>query len=128
MVSLETTFLVDLRRGEPAAVAKAEVLEAARETKAVTPPVAAELFLGAHRFGAEHVERTRDLLASLVWLAMDQEACEEAGRIGAELMARGETLGEADLFIAATSMRHGHRLLTRDRAFARVPGLTVEAY
>ncbi|MFQ6013441.1 MAG: PIN domain-containing protein [Thermoplasmata archaeon] len=128
MVSLETTFLVDLRRGDPAAVAKARELEAAGETKCVTPPVAAELFLGAYRFGTEHVVRTQSLLASLVWLDMDREACEEAGRMGAELLARGEAIGAADLFIAATSKRHGHRLLTRDRAFPRVPGLTVEAY
>ena len=59
---------------------------------------------------------------------MDREACEEAGKIGAELLARGEAIGSADLFIAATSKRHGQRLLTRDRGFARVPGLVVESY
>ena len=59
---------------------------------------------------------------------MDRQACEEAGRIGAELLGRGEMIGSADLFIAATSKRHGQRLLTRDRGFARVPGLTLETY
>lgn len=128
MVSLETTFLVDLRRGDAAAVEKARELEASGEVRAVTPPAAAELLLGAHRFGPERVGRTRELLRSLVWLNMDFEACEEAGRLGAELMRRGESVSSTDLFIAAISKRHGHGVLTRDVAFARIPGLPVERY
>ncbi len=87
MVSLETTFPVDLLNGVDAAVAEAKEL-----------------------------------------LEMDMEACHEAGRIGADLLSRGEAMGSADLFIAAISKRHGQRVLTRDRTFAKVRGLTVETY
>lgn len=128
MVSLETTFLVDLRRGDSVAVAKARQLEASGEVKAVTPPAAAELLIGAFRFGNDHVLRTRQLLEALIWLDMDREACEEVGHLGSELMARGQNIGATNLFIAAISKRHGHTLLTRDSAFARVPGLSVETY
>ncbi len=127
-MSLETTFLVDLRNGVPSAVEKARELDRTGEPKCIAPPAAAELLVGAHRIGGAQVARTRELLDSLVWLDMDREACEEAGRIGAELLARGETIGSADLLIAATSKRHRQRLLTRDRGFARVPGLVVESY
>jgi len=84
--------------------------------------------VGAYRFGGVHLDRTRKLLESLVLLPTDLESCEEAGRMGADLLARGETLGGTDLLIAAISKRHGHRLLTRDRSFARVSGLAVETY
>lgn len=127
-MSLETTFLVDLRSGSPNALAKARDLERTGEPKCITPPAAAELLVGAYRIGGDQVRRTRDLLDSLVWLEMDRESCEEAGKIGAELLSRGEAIGSADLLIAATSKRYGQRLLTRDRGFARVPGLAVESY
>ena len=128
MVSLDTTFLIDLRKGVPAAIAKAAALEASGEPKCVTSPVATELLVGAYRIGGAQLARTRDLLSSLILLETDMQACEEAGRLGAELLARGETLSTPDLLIAATSMRHGQRLLTRDRTFAHVPGLHVETY
>ncbi len=67
-------------------------------------------------------------MGSLQWLEFDQEACRLAGRIGAELIDRGEPLGAGDLLIAAISLRHGQRLITRNRGFARVPGLQVESY
>ncbi|MBI4622738.1 MAG: PIN domain-containing protein [Verrucomicrobia bacterium] len=37
-------------------------------------------------------------------------------------------LGENDLWIAATAMYHGLSLVTRDKAFSRVPGLRVTGY
>lgn len=128
MVSLDTSFLIDLRRGDAAAVAKAKALEEIGELKCVTAPVAAELLVGAHRFGGPHLERTRHLLGSLILLPTDMEACEEAGRMGAQLLARGGTVGGVDLLIAATSKRHGERLLTRDQGFSRIQGLVVETY
>jgi len=52
----------------------------------------------------------------------------EAGRIERELNASGRALGENDVWIAATARAWGMRLLTRDRAFQRVPRLNVVAY
>lgn len=128
VVSLDTTFLVDLRRGDAAAIAKAKALDEAGEPRCIAAPVAAELLIGAHRFGGAQLERTRELLGSLVLLPTDMEACEEAGRIGATLLSRGEMISGIDLLVAAISKRHGQRLLTRDRSLARVPGLAVETY
>lgn len=125
---MDTSFLIDLRKGLPAAVAKAKAIEESGEPRCVTFPVAAELLIGAHRFGGAQLERTRELLGSLLLLETDMESCEEAGRLGAELISRGETMGGVDLLVAAISKRHGQRLLTRDRSFARVPGLAVETY
>ena len=126
--NFDTTFLVDLRRGLPAAVAKARAFDASGEPGCVTPPAAAEFLVAAHRIGGVAMARTRELLGSLIWLEMDRESCEEAGRIGADLVSRGESIGAMDLLIAALSKRHGQRLVTRDQGFARVRGLAVETY
>jgi len=128
LVSLETSFLIDLLRKDPAAVARAQALETSGEPKCVTAPVAAEILIGAALRGGRALDRARELLASLVLLPFDLEACEEAGRLGALLISHGEELSTSDLFIAAITKRHGQRLLTRDQAFARIRGLTVETY
>ena len=49
----------------------------------------------------------------------------EGSRIQRELAQTGHRLGENDAWIAATAKTWGHRLVTRDRAFSRVRGLTV---
>ncbi len=128
VVSLETTFLIDLLNAVPAAASRAKALETKGEARCVTAPAAAELLIGAYYLGGTDLARAGDLIDSLVLLEFDREAYHEAGQIGADLLARGEGLGATDLFIAAITKRHGHRLLTRDRSFARVRGLTVETY
>ncbi len=128
MVSLDSTFLIDLLRQVPSAVERLDRLEAAREPRFVTPPAAAEVLVGAHGFGGRSLLVAEEMLQSLHWLEFDWEACRLAGRIEAGLIVRGEPMGAADLFIAAVTLRHGHRLVTRDRGFARVPGLQVETY
>ncbi len=107
---------------------RARALEESGEPKCVAAPAAAELLTGAYHFGGSHLVRAKELIDSLILLEMDLEASDEAGRIGADLLSRGEALGTADLFIAAISKRHGQRVLTRDRAYAKVRGLTFETY
>ena len=128
MVSLDSTFIIDLLRRVPSAVKLLDRLEADRDPRFVTPPAAAEVMVGAYGFGGKSLRVAESLLKSLQWLEFDWEACQLAGRIEAELIARGEPIGASDLFIAAVSLRHGQRLITRDRGFARVPGLHVETY
>jgi tRNA(fMet)-specific endonuclease VapC len=128
MASLDSTFLIDLLRRVPSAVDRLERLESSREARCVTPPAAAEVMVGAHGLGGSSLRSAEELLRSLQWLEFDWKCCDLAGRIEADLIARGEPMGAADLFIAAVTMRHEQRLVTRDRGFARVPGLRVETY
>jgi predicted nucleic acid-binding protein len=128
LASLETTFLIDLLRDQAAATQLARTLEAAGEPRYVTAPAAAEVLVGAHLQGGPALERAKDLLDSLVLLDFDRESYTEAGRLGAVLIERGEQMSTPDLFIAMISKRHGQRLITRDRAFSRIPGLSVETY
>jgi len=128
VVSLDSTFLIDLLAGEPGAVAKARELDSSEERRCVTAPAVSEVLLGAYHLRGAYLERTRIFLDRLPLLAFDGPACHEAGRLGAELLARGTPLGQSDLFIAAITRRHGERLLTRDRGFALIPGLVIESY
>jgi len=128
MVSLDSSFLIDLLAGEPRAVAKALELDRSAEPRYLTAPAAAEVMLGGYRLGGSYFERARQLIDGLPLLAFDRASYHQAGRLGAELLKRGLPIGQGDLFIASISLRHGERLLTNDRGFSRVPGLAVETY
>ncbi|HEV2449002.1 MAG TPA: PIN domain-containing protein [Thermoplasmata archaeon] len=128
MVSLDSSFLIDLLAGDRRAVDKARELDQAGEPKYVTPPVVSEVLLGAYRLGAAYLVRTQSLLGSLPLLPFDRESADEAGRLGSELLRRGTPVSQGELFVAAITKRHGERLLTNDRDFSRVPGLLVEGY
>lgn len=128
MVSLDSSFLIDLLAGDRPAVAKAYELDKSAEPRWLTPPVAAEVLVGAYLAGGTYFARAKLLVDGLPLLPFDRAACHESGRLAAELIARGTALGQADLFIAAITRWHGERLLTRDRAFGKVPGLAVEGY
>jgi tRNA(fMet)-specific endonuclease VapC len=128
VASLDSTFLIDLLRGDLGAQNRLRELEKSREPRCVTPPAAAEVLVGANRGARELLEAAKGLLATLTRLEFDSEAARLAGRIGADLIARGQPLPGPDLFIAAVSLRHGQPPLTRDHGFARGKGLRVETY
>jgi predicted nucleic acid-binding protein len=128
MVSLDSSFLIDLLAGVPRAVEKARALDRSGERRYVTAPAAAEVILGAYRLGGGYFARTRFLADGLALLPFDQASCHEAGRLGAELAARVTPLGQGDLYFGAITVRHGQRLLTSDRSFSLIPGLVIEGY
>ena len=57
---------------------------------------------------------TRLLLTTLVWHPVDAEVAEEAGSLGRRWLPSHHTIDSADLAIAATAIRIGARLLTRN--------------
>lgn len=128
MVSLDSTFVIDLLRRRANAVEMATSFEDNNVPVCIAPPAAVEVLAGGHRLGGEYLQRVRALLTSLPVLPFDGEAIESTARIAADLMSRGERLSEGDLLIAGISLRHGEEVVTRDRAFGRVRGLSVRFY
>lgn len=127
-MSLDSSFVVDFLNGQSAAVDRFRRLESERSVVCISPPAVSEVLVGATAGTPRHLRAAEDFLRALNWLEFDWESCLLAGRIGSELAGQGEPLSGPDLFIAAITLRHGHSLLTRDRAFARVRGLSVETY
>jgi tRNA(fMet)-specific endonuclease VapC len=88
-----------------------------------------ELFYGAakskQRVAA--LERLHELVSLLPALTLPETAGEAYGRIRAELEARGEMIGNNDLWIAAHALAGGLTLVTNnEREFRRVRGLKVQ--
>ena len=127
-LSLDTTFLIDLereRRVGPGAAHR--FLLADPEAELSLSAVALGEF--AEGFGdVEHpvlvaIRRSHRILD------VDEEVGLAYGKITRALRAQGTLLGSNDLWIAATSVRHGIPLVTADvEHFRRVDGLEVVSY
>jgi tRNA(fMet)-specific endonuclease VapC len=78
-----------------------------------------------HRVAA--LERLRELVLLLPALALPEAAAETYGTIRAELEAKGEMIGNNDLWIAAHAVAAGLTLVTNnEREFRRVKGLKIQ--
>lgn len=89
-----------------------------------------ELYAGAHlsarrTFNASEVRR---ICAELPVLEWDFEIADHYGRIQAGLRRKGHPIPQNDIWIAATAIRHGMKLITLDRHFTAVDGLPTEIW
>ena len=91
----------------------------------------AEVLYGVHRLGGLRRLRAKQLadrwLAVLPIVAFDVETAAIHATLAVDLGRQGLPMGAHDLMIAATAVRLGYAVATRDRrSFARIEGLDVE--
>lgn len=73
------------------------------------------------------LEQLRELVGLLPALSLPETAAESYGAIRAELEAKGERIGNNDLWIAAHAVAAGLTLVTNnEKEFRRVRGLKVQ--
>ena len=131
MVLLDTNFLIAFMRGDPTAREKMRELTKHGARLTTTPINAYELYKGAYASARPdaNISRVKELLSTLKRLPLDEESLEEAGRIFAELNAKGTPIGDLDTVIAGTALRHGETIMTRNLThFKKVPELSAETW
>jgi len=125
---LDTNVVVAVFKQEEPVLAKLEdaVVEA------LFVPV---ITLGELRFGAlksvrveENLRRIEGFAAESNVLDCDEEAAWLYGEIKDDLRRKGRPVPENDVWIAATALRHGLALVTRDSHFEHVDKLRVERW
>jgi len=89
-------------------------------------PVVGELFFGteASREDVQH-DALEDLLIRWIILSPDIETARLYGKLRAKQMAEIGSAKRNDLWIAALCLQHELPLLTNDRGFDPIDGLTV---
>lgn len=92
--------------------------------------VVGELFFGAERSASSETNRGRveRLVELCPVLPHDLETARRYGWLKSLLRRQGRPIPENDLWIAASAVRHGMVLATRDRHFDQIEGLQVEAW
>lgn len=128
MTCLETSFLIDLLRGDDAATEIAESIDERGKRATVTPVAASEMWVGANLGTAAERDSAAELLESLTWLEFSRKSAERAGEIQAELKRDGEVIGFTDCMIAAIAITHGETLVTRDSDFERIDDIETVTY
>jgi tRNA(fMet)-specific endonuclease VapC len=69
-----------------------------------------------------------DFLQGVVVVGIDEEACKIFGKERGRLRADGKTIGDFDLLIGATALRHHLTVLTNNRRhFQLIEGLQIES-
>lgn len=128
MRCVDTTFCVDLSKGVPAAVARAEELDRIHERIGIPAPALAEFLIGGFAKGGRRLESAVDLISRMEVLPVDEEVALEAARIGGQAVREGRPVGTIDLLIAATARTRHCAIITRDQDFSGIPGLSIETY
>jgi predicted nucleic acid-binding protein len=126
--TLDTSFLIDVLRGHRGAAAKAATFDSEQEIITIPAPVLAEFLDGAYLAGGTYLTKAMQLVAGRDVVPFDKECSLVAGRLRADLRARGVSLPMLDAMIASTALRHHSVLVTGDTGFNRVPGLALESY
>ena len=125
LVVADTDLIIDyLRgRGEGAQLVRSLLVEHRLRLTAIT---AFEL-----RVGTSFLRQREDILRLLRkrTFPLDQTSALLAGEVAADLQARGEEIGLADMLQAAVCLRHNLPLATRNRShFSRVRGLELAQF
>ena len=127
MIVLDTSFLIDFLKNMPSAVS---FVESTVEPIVTCEIVLHELYFGAYKNHKSDVERIDALLRFIPVLSYTKYCGKLSAKYCAELLAKGNDIGQTDCMIAATVLAHGHtKILTRNvKHFSRIDGLEVIEY
>lgn len=70
--------------------------------------------------GEAALSKLNEVLAGVPVLGIDTETADQFSNLRRDLRRRGELIPDHDLWIAATAIRHGLTLITRDSHFDRL--------
>jgi len=126
--ALDACYCFDFLRGDEGAADRAREWEARQEPLTIPAPALAEFLRAGYRQGGRFLERSLTLARRLPVLPLEEEAADEAARLGGELDRRGLAVGNLDLLVAAVVRKSKGILVTRDRSFQRIPGVHLETY
>lgn len=127
-ILLDTSAYSGILRGDPQL---ARAMQEADEI-AINAIVLGELRAGFLR--GRHRERNEKELAELLSsprarvLGLDEETADRYAVIVNSLRSAGNPIPTNDVWIAASAMQHGLRVLTADQHFRKIPQIVVDAF
>jgi len=128
---LDSSFLIDLMDGDEAAIEAAREIESENISQKVPAQVVYELYVGVGYAdnALREVESIRSVLQSRPVIDFTEDIAKHAGRIDGQLRREGSQVGQGDIKIGATAVRHDEPVITGNpKDFDRIPDLVVRRY
>jgi len=121
---VDTDWVIDHFNGVEAVTRRLQALRA--QGLALSIISVAELWEGVHfsKDPARSEAMLTQFLSGVVILGIDEEICRRFGQLRGSLRSAGKLVGDFDLLVAASALRHELTLLTNNRRhFERIEGL-----
>ncbi len=136
MYLLDTTFLIDLVKGLPSAITKAQYIDRTRQIAFISVVTVIEYLRGVHYLFTDNPDTLSKRLAKaesdlgrFEIIPIDVHIARIAAKISAQMKRDGQPIGLADVLIAATAMREDLTILTRNVShFSRIQNVRIETY
>lgn len=128
---LDTSFLLDLRYGDPDAISLGRELDESPHQQRVSVITIFELFTGVAQSNnaSEEHDRILEVVETKDILPVDWPVATKAGRLHGELINDGNRVDVRDCIIAATALTAEERVVTRNvKHFERFDGLSIRDY
>ncbi len=123
---VDTDWAIHYMNGEPEMVKRLAELQP--EGIGLSVVSLAELWEGVYysRDPAASEQGLRDLLRSMSVVPLDEEVCRRFGKERGRLRAANKLIGDFDLLIGSTALRHGVPVLSNNRRhFEMIEGLQL---
>ncbi len=131
MVCLDTSFIIDVLRGNEVVKKLKDSIDIANEAISVAAPTIMELVKGAYLSNKPDLEKQKILnfLSSLIALNLNKESAILAGEIEANLTQQGEIIELEDIMISAIVIANEETLITRNKKhFDKIKNLKTLTY
>ena len=131
MVCLDTSFIIDILRGDESAITLKEELEKTSEGITIATPTIIELIRGLNSVNVRKDEKDtiHHFVRNVPSLSLDKESALISGNIDLDLTTKGEKIQIEDVMIAAIVLSNNEVLLTKNiKHFSRIDGLNVQGY
>jgi len=125
---IDTDWVIDHFNGIATVTRRLQALRA--QGLALSIISVAELWEGVHfsKDPARSEAMLTEFLSGVVILGIDEEICRSFGQLRGSLRSAGKLVGDFDLLVAASALRHDLTLLTNNRRhFERIEGLRIES-
>lgn len=125
---IDTDWVIHYLNGHPSIVIRLNSLT--EQGCALSVVSLAELYEGVYYSSnpTGNEQALDDFLRGASVLGIDAETCKIFGQHRGRLRARGKMVGDFDLLIGATGLRHGLTVLTNNRRhFELIEGLQIES-
>lgn len=127
----DTTFLIDIMKGDSLVLKKAKELEEAGIAIHVGAPTIFELYVGValSKKSGEEKSKINETISALPQFPLEYNSAVAGGEIYREKSKAGSVIDPEDAMLAGISRVKGEPLLTRNvKHFSGIRGVKVETY